>query len=88
MTAPLTEPTSDTIAPCWSAGAMARPIASLAPTGAQRMTQSASAHGASQIVGDDVAKPQRLRALQNPDRSVGKNDAPRGVAVARGAGDR
>src|ERR1700734_3790165 len=41
MTAPLTEPTSDTIAPCLSAGAMARPIASLAPTGAHRMTQSA-----------------------------------------------
>src|ERR1700729_4607867 len=41
MTAPLTEPTSDTIAPCWSAGAMARPIVSLAPTGAHRMTQSA-----------------------------------------------
>src|ERR1700722_1541938 len=43
MTAPLTEPTSDTMAPCFSAGAMARAIASLAPTGAQRMTQSAVA---------------------------------------------
>src|SRR3984957_13642979 len=43
MTAPLTEPTSDTMAPCFSAGAMARASASLAPTGAQRMTQSAVA---------------------------------------------
>ena len=67
---------------------MARPIVSLAPTGAQRMTQSACAHGAGQIVGDDVAKPQRLRALQDRNGRVGKNDAPGGVALARGAGDR
>src|ERR1700722_12269569 len=43
MTAPLTEPTSETMVPCLSAGAIARPIESLAPTGAQRTTQSARA---------------------------------------------
>ena len=47
-----------------------------------------AAHGASQIVGDDVAKPQRFRALQNRNGRVGKNDAPGGMAMARGAGDR
>ena len=88
MTAPLTEPTSETIAPCLSAGAMARPIASLAPTGAQRMTQSAlrTARARSSVTTSPSAK--RLRALQNPDRMVGKNDAPRRVAPARGARDR
>ena len=39
ITAPLTDPTSETIAPGFNAGAMARPIASLAPTGAQSITQ-------------------------------------------------
>src|SRR5208282_6241176 len=41
ITAPLTEPTSDTIAPSLKYDAIARPMHSLAPTGAQRMTQSA-----------------------------------------------
>ena len=83
MTAPLTEPTSETIAPCLSAGAMARPIASLAPTGAQRITQIGAADGARHIVGDHVAKAKRLRALQHPDRMIGENDAPRRMAPAR-----
>ena len=48
---------------------MARPIASLAPTGAQRMTQSALRDRLGQIVGDDVAEPERLGALQHSDRS-------------------
>ena len=43
---------------------------------------------ASRIVGDDVAKRERLRALQHPDRMVGKDDTPRGMAPARGARDR
>ena len=88
MTAPLTEPTSDTIAPCLERrrdGAPDRLV------GADRRAENdaiGAAHGASQIVGDDVAKPQGLRALQDRDRSVGKDDAPGGVAMARGAGDR
>ena len=47
-----------------------------------------AAHGASQVIGDDVAKPQGFRALQNPDGSVGKNDPPYRMPVAGGAGDR
>ncbi len=38
----LTEPTSETIAPAFSAGAIAFAISSQAPTGTQRMTRSAS----------------------------------------------
>jgi hypothetical protein len=44
--------------------------------------------GASQIVGDNVSKLERLCALQNSEGLVGKNDAPGGVAIARGAGAR
>ena len=88
MTAPLTEPTSDTIAPGRSAGAMARPIASLAPSGRAEDDAIGVAHRASQIVGDEVAKPQGFRALQSRDRFVGKDNAPCGMAVARGASDR
>ena len=88
MTAPLTEPTSETTVPCLKRrrdGAPDRLV------GADRRAQNDAigvAHGASQIVGDEVAKPQRLRALQNRDRSVGKDDAARGMAPARGARDR
>ena len=43
ITAPLTEPTSETIAPAFSAGATSRASASLAPTGTQKITRSAPA---------------------------------------------
>ena len=41
-----------------------------------------AADGAGQIVGDHVAKAQRLRPLQHPDRMIGENDAPRRMAPA------
>ena len=52
------------------------------------MTQSAPLTARAEIVGDDVAERQRLRALQDRRRMVGEDNAPRGVAPARGAGDR
>ena len=59
--------------------------------GADRRAQNDAvrlAYGARQIIGDEVAKPQRLRALQNRNGRVGKNDAPGRAALARGASDR
>ena len=44
--------------------------------------------GASQIVSDEVAKPQGLRALQDLNGRVGKNDPAGRMAMTRGAGDR
>ena len=88
MTAPLTEPTSDTIAPCLERRRDGAPDRLIGADWRAENDAIGAAHGASQIVGDDVAKPQRLRALQNRNGSVGKNDAPGGVAVARGASDR
>ncbi len=46
------------------------------------------AHRSSQIVGDEIAKRKRLRPFQHPNRLVGEDDTPRGVAPARGARDR
>ena len=88
MTAPLTEPTSDTIAPCLKRRRDGAPDRLIGADWRAENDAIGVAHGASQIVGDDVAKPQRLRALQNRNGRVGKNDAPGGMAVARGASDR
>ena len=88
ITAPLTDPTSDTIVPGLQ---RRRDGPSDRLIGANRHAKNDAiglAHSAGKIVGDDVAKPQRLRPLQDRDRMVGKDDAPRGVAAARGQGDR
>jgi len=42
----------------------------------------------SRIIGDDVAKAERLRPLEDPDRMIGEDDASRSVPAAGGAGDR
>ena len=41
-----------------------------------------------ELVGDDVAEPQGLGPFQDRYRMVSDDNAPRGVAAARGAGDR
>ena len=61
----LTEPTSDTIAPGFSAGAIARPISPFAPTGAHRMTQSASRTASARSRRVDVAQTESLGAGQS-----------------------
>ena len=53
-----------------------------------KITQSALLTARAEIVGDNVAKPQRFRALQDRDRIVGKDDATRRMTPARGARDR
>ena len=55
ITAPLTEPTSETMAFGSKAGAIASAISRLAPTGAQRITQSAA--GAASATSATYASP-------------------------------
>ena len=66
-TACLTEPTSDTMAPGFSAGAMPAATAPHAPTGTQKMTRSAPrTASAADRRGRRRARPSAVNALQRP----------------------
>ena len=87
-TAPLTEPTSETMAPGARCGAISCATASIAPTGTQRMTRSAPSTASAALLGDFVGKAEFGDLGAHVGRCVTGDDRARQILALGDAGER